>query len=45
MMQEYAKANFGGTKVCKAEQIREYFLNPKVENKFFGECVNYILAL
>ena len=26
---------FGGTKVCKAEEVREYFINPKFENEVF----------
>ena len=37
-MQEKRKSkhNFGGAKVCKAEQVRKYFLNPKTENEVFG---------
>ena len=26
------KHKFGGTKVCKAEEVRKYFVNPKIEN-------------
>ena len=27
-----SKHKFGGTKVCKAEYVREYFVDPKIEN-------------
>ena len=30
------KHKFGGAKVCKAEQVRKYFENPKTENEVFG---------
>ena len=30
------KHKFVGTKVCKAEQVRKYFVNPKTENEVFG---------
>ena len=26
------KHKFGGPKVCKAEEVRKYFVNPKTEN-------------
>ena len=26
------KYKFGGTKVCKAEEVRKYFVNPKIES-------------
>ena len=37
-MQELRKSKhkFGETKVCKAEQVRKYFVNPKSESKVFG---------
>ena len=37
-MQEKCKSKnkFGGAKVCKAEQVRKYFVNPKIENEVFG---------
>ena len=37
-MQEKCKRKhkFGGAKVCKAEQVRKYFVNPKIENEVFG---------
>ena len=31
-----SKHKFGEAKVCKAEQVRKYFVNPKTENEFFG---------
>ena len=31
-----SKHQFDGAKVCKAEQVRKYFLNPKIENEVFG---------
>ena len=31
-----SKHKFNGAKVCKAEQIRKYFVNPKIENEVFG---------
>ena len=36
-MQEKRKSTqkFGGAKVCKAEQEREYFANPETENEVF----------
>ena len=30
------KHEFGGTKVCKAEEVRKYFVNSKIENEVFG---------
>ena len=27
---------FDGTKVCKAEEVRRYFVNPKIENEVFS---------
>ena len=31
-----SKHKFGGTKVCKGVEVREYFTNPKIENEVFG---------
>ena len=31
-----SKHKFGGTKVCKAEEVRKYFINSKIENEVFG---------
>ena len=31
-----SKHKSGGTKVSKAEEVREYFINPKTENDAFG---------
>ena len=30
------KHKFGGAKVWEAEQVRKYFVNPKIENEVFG---------
>ena len=30
-----SKHKFGGTKVCKAEDVRKYFVNSKIENEVF----------
>ena len=37
-MQERRKSKwkFGRTKFCKAEEIRIYFVNPKIGNEVFG---------
>ena len=37
-----SKHKFGGAKVCKAEQLRKYFVNPGIENEIFGWYVNYL---
>ena len=31
-----SKRKFGEVKVCKAEQVWKYFVNPKTENEVFG---------
>ena len=31
-----SKHKFGGAKVCKAEQVRRYFVYTKPENEVFG---------
>ena len=38
-----SKLRFGGTKVCEAEEVREYFINRKIENKIVGLCVNQVI--
>ena len=35
-----SKHKFGGTKVCKAEEIRQYFINPKIEHENFWLACN-----
>ena len=30
-----SRHKFGGTKVCKAEEVRKYFVNPKIEIEAF----------
>ena len=37
-----SKYKFGGKKVCEADEIREYFINPKIGNEAFGKCVNLV---
>ena len=36
-----SKYRFGGATVCKTEQVRKYFVSPKIENEVFDWCVNY----
>ena len=31
-----SKHKFGESKVCKAEEVRKYFVNSKIENQLFG---------
>ena len=31
-----SKLKFGGAKVCKADQVKKYFVNPKIETEVFG---------
>ena len=31
-----SKHKFSGTKVCKAEEVRKYFVNSKIKNEVFG---------
>ena len=31
-----SKQKFGGVKVCKTEQVRKCFVNPKTENEVFS---------
>ena len=38
------KHKFGGTKVCKAVEVKKYFVNFKIQNEVFGKCVNYIIC-
>ena len=35
-----SKQKFIGTKIFEAEEVRKYFVNPKIENEVFGLCVN-----
>ena len=39
------KHKFGGAKVCKAEQVRKHFVNPKIEKEVFGQYINYIFVV
>ena len=38
-----SKHKFGRKKVCKSNKVRKYFVNSKIENEVFGQCVNYAL--
>ena len=40
-----SKCKFGGTKICEADKIGEHFINPKVENEVFDECVKFSLDI
>ena len=37
-MQERRKSKhkFGGTKIFKTEEVKKYFVNPKIENEVFS---------
>ena len=35
MRQRHKQNKFGGSKVCKAEEVRKYFVNPKLETENF----------
>ena len=35
-MREKCKRKFGGAKFYKVEQVRNYFVNPKIEKEVFG---------
>ena len=37
-----SKHKFRGMKVCKPDEVREYFINPKTENEALGQCVNLV---
>ena len=34
-----SRHKFGGSKVCKAEQVKKYFLNPKIEIEVFSYII------
>ena len=34
-----SRHKFGGTNVCKAEEVRKYFLNPKIETEVFRSII------
>ena len=34
-----SRHKFGGTKVCKAEEVRKYFVNPKIEIEAFSYII------
>ena len=39
-----SKFKFGRAKVCKADQVKTDFVNPKIENEVFSYYVNYIIC-
>ena len=39
-----SRHKFGGTKVCIAEKVRKYFVNPKIAKEVFNQYVNYIIC-
>ena len=39
-----SKHKFGGAEICKAEHVRKYFVNHQIENKVFGQSVNFIIS-
>ena len=34
-----SRHKFGGTEVCKAEEVRKYFVNPKIEIEGFSYII------
>ena len=34
-----SRHKFGGTEVCKAEEVRKYFVNPKIEIEVFSYII------
>ena len=37
-----SKHKFGKMEVCKVDEVREYFLNPEIENEALGQCTNSV---
>ena len=37
-----SKHKLGGMKVCQADKVREYFINPGTENEASGWCANLV---
>ena len=37
-----SKHKLGGMKVCEADELREYFVNPEIENDVIGQCTNLV---
>ena len=38
-----SKHNFGRTKVCKAEEVRTFFVNPKIENEVSVQITSFVV--
>ena len=39
-----SRHKFGGTKVCKVEEIRKYFVNPKIEIEVFSYIIYSLIS-
>ena len=39
-----SRHKFGGTKVCKAEEVRKYFVNPKIEIEVFSYIIYSLIS-
>ena len=37
-----SKHKFGEMKVCEADQVREYFINPEIENEALSQCASLV---
>ena len=37
-----SKHKFGEMKVCEADEVREYFINPEIENEALCQCANLV---
>ena len=37
-----SKHILGGMKVCQINEVREYFINPEIENEALGWCTNLV---
>ena len=40
--QSKSKSKFGGKKACEGYEVTEYFINPKIGNETFGQCVTSV---
>ena len=36
------KHKFGEMKVCDADEVREYFINPEIENEALAQCAGLV---
>ena len=42
--QSKSKHKFGKMKVCEVEEVRGYFINLKIENGVFCQCINQVIC-